>query len=274
MIRIQGMIVVLCCVTVAAWGQAPSQQPPAIAPAAQPAAATSVSGCMTQWYGNFKVSDPATSKSTEVKSGGNDLWKLQHRVVKVQGVEDPKTSILYAQTVQDTGAACGDGAVAANNATGNSSAAAAQPATSGETPLPGGGVTQGDTAAPQPSTAQPAATPNAAPSTMPQAPVATAAPNALENKGTPAAGSPQGATIANPALPQADETNAIFTGCLTGAINNYQFKSNGKVYRLQGNTSSLPQMVNHQVELTGEDFNGKAIQVNAARDLGAGCKGK
>jgi hypothetical protein len=94
--------------------------------------------------------------------------------------------------------------------------------------------------------------------------------DAAAPKGTPAAG-----TIASNAGAQpASDTNASFTGCLTGSQNNYQFKANGKTYRLQGSTNDLGSMLNHQVQLTGEDFNGKAIQVNQARDLGSSCKGK
>jgi len=74
------------------------------------------------------------------------------------------------------------------------------------------------------------------------------------------------------AMPQSDQTNAVFTGCLAGSMNNYQLKANGKLYRLQGNTAPLQALLNHQIELTGEDFNGKAIQVNGARDLGGSCK--
>jgi hypothetical protein len=101
--------------------------------------------------------------------------------------------------------------------------------------------------------------------------VTTPAPQTSENKGTPAAGSPQGAIASNAAAAPA-ENYAIFNGCLVGSVNDYQFKSNGKTYRLQGNTSQLNSMFKHNVEITGEDFNGKAIQVNGGRDLGTPCK--
>jgi hypothetical protein len=96
--------------------------------------------------------------------------------------------------------------------------------------------------------------------------------DAAQPKGTPAAGT----TIASDAGAQsgASDNNGVFNGCLSGTVNNYQFKANGKSYRLQGNTMQLGSMLNHQIEITGEDFNGKAIQVNGARDLGSSCKGK
>jgi hypothetical protein len=111
-------------------------------------------------------------------------------------------------------------------------------------------------------------------------PGGTATPNtqqpSLENKGSPAAGTPSN-SVGAPA--SSGSTNAgpqsrgkVFQGCLAGDVNNYQFKSSdGKTYRLQGNTTVLKGMTKHQVELTGEEFNGKAIEVNGARDLGASC---
>ncbi len=63
-----------------------------------------------------------------------------------------------------------------------------------------------------------------------------------------------------------------FEGCVAGNTNNYQLKSNGKTYRLQGDTTSLNGLTGHTVSVTGEDFNGKAIQVDSARDMGKGCK--
>jgi hypothetical protein len=57
-------------------------------------------------------------------------------------------------------------------------------------------------------------------------------------------------------------------------MNNYKFEANGNEYRLQGNTSMLKGMSGHQVEITGDIFNGKAIQVNGARDLGSSCSSK
>jgi len=108
----------------------------------------------------------------------------------------------------------------------------------------------------------------------------------MEDKGTPAAGTPSTAagapaggastTGAAGATGSGDSQNGgkIFQGCLSGNTNDYRFSANGKAYRLQGNTSMLHGLEGHQVEVTGEEFNGKAIQVNGARDLGASCSSK
>ncbi len=97
-----------------------------------------------------------------------------------------------------------------------------------------------------------------------------------EAKGTPSEGTPSAVAApagneAGTASAQPQENLSTFKGCLSGKDNQYQFNANGKSYRLQGNTSMLHGMSGHQVEITGEDFNGKAIQVNGARDLGGSC---
>jgi hypothetical protein len=104
----------------------------------------------------------------------------------------------------------------------------------------------------------------------------------VENKGTPSAGTPSSAigapggssSSAAGETAQAQNGHNAFQGCLSGDVNNYELKANGKTYRLQGNTSALKELSGHQVEVTGEEFNGKAIQVNGARDLGSSCSGK
>jgi len=259
-----------------AWAQAPAAQAAPQA-AAAPSQSTSISGCMTQSFGNFTVADSASSKTWGVKGSGSPLWGYANHVVKVQGLPDPQAAspLLYAQSVQDTGQACGNAqASAATPATPNGtaqSAAVATPTTAQATAAqpepqqqPGGGVAQ---ATPP---AQPAS-PQAAQSGTTG--VTTAAPQNSENKGTPAAGTQQGAIASNTQPAAASNGLAIFNGCVIGSVNNFQFKTNdGKVYRLQGNTSQLNSMVKRNVEITGEDFNGKAIQVNGARDLGTACK--
>ena len=289
-----------------AWAQAPTQQsaapaqsaPAAAAQSAAPSQQANVTGCLTQWFGQYSVADAASSKAWQVKGNETEFAGHENHVVKVQGLPDPKapSPLLYAQSVQDTGQACGNVQASSTTQPGAAPAAGAATATSAATTgatatpsaaqsapqqQPGGGVAQpGPTASPSsnpapqattPQTSTPEASPQqqggvsgtAAGSTTPQA----------ENKGTPEAASPQGAVASNSAQPANDDQ--VFTGCLGGAVNAYQLKgSNGKIYHLQGNTGTLGGMVNHNVELTGEDFNGKAIQVNGARDLGGSCKAK
>jgi hypothetical protein len=110
----------------------------------------------------------------------------------------------------------------------------------------------------------------------------------MEAKGTPSAGTPSpsdssassgsvGAPAGNASTTGATGSTSggqILNGCLSGDVNSYAFKANGNNYRLQGNTSMLKGMSGHQVEITGDVFNGKAIQVNGARDLGSSCSGK
>jgi len=51
-----------------------------------------------------------------------------------------------------------------------------------------------------------------------------------------------------------------------------KFSTNGKDYHLQGDTRSVWKLIGHNVEVTGEDFGGKAIQISgSAKDLGS-CK--
>lgn len=50
--------------------------------------------------------------------------------------------------------------------------------------------------------------------------------------------------------------------------------ANGKEYRLQGNKQTVGSLIGPQVEITGEVFNDKAIQVFGARDLGRSCSEK
>lgn len=101
----------------------------------------------------------------------------------------------------------------------------------------------------------------------------------VENKGTPSAGTPSSA-IGGPVGTASAETAQVqnghdtFQGCLSGDVNSYELKTNGKTYHLQGDTTSLKSLVGHQVAVTGEVFNGKAIQVNGARDLGSSCSHK
>src|SRR5262249_10339477 len=95
--------------------------------------------------------------------------------------------------------------------------------------------------------------------------------------GTPS--SSIGAPASTPATASAETAQAqnghdTFQGCVSGDVNSYELKVNGKTYHLQGDTSSLKDLKGHQVEVTGEEFNGKAIQVNGARDLGSSCTGK
>lgn len=287
--RFTGLFVAVVFGITMAWAQAPAPQngaAPAAAPAqaAAPSQQASVSGCMTQYFGQFSVADAGSSKSWQVKGAGARLWDHENHVVKIQGLPDPQAAspVVYALSMQDTGQPCGS-AQAANaapalNAGPAASATSAQPEAQQQ---PGGGISQPSTPT-APNSA--ASTPQA---TTPQTPAqqggvsgaatnspATPAQAAGENKGTPTAGTPAEAVAAPPAQQQPADSNHVFSGCLNGTINNYQFKANGKVYRLQGNTMSLGSMLNHQVEITGEDFNGKAIQVNGARDLGGNCKGK
>ena len=255
--RFQGFVTAFVFLAASLWAQGQAAGPQHPAAAAQPAAgqATTVSGCMSESFGRFQVSD--AGKSWEVKGAGSPLWGHENKVVKVQGLPDDKSSspVLYAQSVQDTGAACGNGQAAVPNTAATATPAAPAPASAQATPLspgqqPGGGVTQ-----------------------APSAPAQPAQPNAV---GAPSAQSstPENSTAAAaPAAPAAPaDQNLIFSGCLKGSVNNYQFNANGKNYRLQGNTSMLPSMIGHRVEVTGEDFNGKAIQVNGARDLSPSCK--
>jgi hypothetical protein len=252
---------------------------------------------MTQSFGIFTVAD--SGKNWSVKGNGASLWNFDNHVVKVQGIVDSKAAgpVLYAQSVQDSGQACGSAATAAANPNGAAPTAAAPsgptaaataspsvtpaPAASAEPQQqPGGSVAQ-NTAPTPPATAQ---APAAQAGTTG---VTTPGPQTSENKGTPAAGSPAGGAIASNSgasnsgassagtsdSSAAASTNySTFNGCLVGSVNEYQFKANGKSYRLQGNTAQLSSLIKHNVEITGEDFNGKAIQVNGARDLGTSCK--
>ena len=104
----------------------------------------------------------------------------------------------------------------------------------------------------------------------------------VEEKGTPTAGTPSSAvgapasgsspnSEANSQVTAAQQKLTTFNGCLSGSSNSYRLSANGKDYNLQGNTSTLSGMSGHQVEVTGEVFDGKAIQVNGARDLGSSC---
>jgi hypothetical protein len=237
---------------------------------------------MTQSFGMFSV--PDAGKTWNVRGSGASLWNFDNHVVKVQGLADPKAAspVLYAQSIQDTGQPCGSAATAtttAPNATAPASTTVATAQTTPGTPeprqQPGGAVAQNSVPAgqanPQTSAAQAGTTG-----------VTTPVPQTTENKGTPAAASPTGGAIAsdssassggaspNSAAPASN--NAAFSGCLLGSVNDYQFKANGKTYRLQGDTTQLNSMFKHNVEITGEDFNGKAIEVNGARDLGTSCK--
>ena len=104
----------------------------------------------------------------------------------------------------------------------------------------------------------------------------------VENKGTPSAGTPSSAigapsSMSSSAAGETAQTHNghnTFQGCLSGDVNSYEIKANGKTYHLQGDTTSLKGLKGHQVEITGEEFNGKAIQVNGARDLGSPCSGQ
>ena len=101
-----------------------------------------------------------------------------------------------------------------------------------------------------------------------------------EDKGTPQAGTPQTGAVGAPsasssttgaasAQPAAGQT---YQGCVSGDPNNLKFSTNGKDYHLQGDTRSVWKLIGHNVEVTGEDFGGKAIQISgSAKDLGS-CK--
>jgi hypothetical protein len=292
--RFTGLLAVVVLGFTLAWAQAPAAAP---AQAAAPTQQASVSGCMTQYYGHFSVAD-ASSKAWQIKGNGARLWDHENHVVRIQGLPDPAAAgVIYVQNVQDTGQACGNAQaananpaqpgtapVAGNTAAGTAAATnAAAPntnpnaATAGTQPepqpQPGGGVAQPNEQpqappAPQASTPETPSQGGVSGAATPQASTGS------EDKGVPTAGTPQNGSIASNSTPQRADNNQIFTGCLNGSVNNYQFKSNGKTYRLQGNTMSLSSMINHEVEVTGEDFNGKAIQVNGARDLASSCKGK
>ncbi|HVZ16726.1 MAG TPA: hypothetical protein VG897_06395 [Terriglobales bacterium] len=264
--RFAGLFVVAVLGSTVAWAQAGA---PA---AAQPTAAAqaAVTGCMTQWFGEFKVADPTSNKSWNVKGNGAALWNQENHIVKVQGLSDPQaqTPTIYAQSVQDTGQACGS--AAASNAGTAQPGTAQQPAnTTGATGTTGTAPAGTATPEPQPQPGGGVSQPSAPPTTPQTAAPQSQASTANEDKGVPTAGT---SVTTNAAQQQPADDNQIFTGCLVGSLNNYQFKANGKTYHIQGNTASLNSMVNHQVELTGEDFNGKAIQVNGARDLGGSCK--
>lgn len=102
-----------------------------------------------------------------------------------------------------------------------------------------------------------------------------------EDKGTPQAGTPQTGAVGAPAASssttdtassQAASAGQTFQGCVSGDPNNLKFKSSGKDYRLQGDTRAVWKLIGHNVEVTGEDFGGKAIQISGtAKDLGS-CK--
>src|SRR5689334_9445004 len=100
--RFTGLLAVFVLSITMAWAQAPAPQNGA-APAAAPAAAAapsqqaSVSGCMTQYYGQFSVADAGTSKSWQVKGEGTRLWDHENHLVKIQGLPDPKAAspVLY-----------------------------------------------------------------------------------------------------------------------------------------------------------------------------------
>jgi hypothetical protein len=311
--RVHGTLAVFVLLAATLWGQGQAQAsngtggtaPQTAAPAAA-SNQNNISGCLQQSFGVFKVDDAATSKDWQIKGNGANLWSFENHVVRVQGLPDPKsaTPVMYAQNVQDTGETCGTQAAASQSIagkTGNNGVAQNVTTTSNATPTAANnqvgappnlgqagqsnaaaansasaaernevGAPQGTLGVGSNQPASTAATPSyqggTAGATSPNPPQGASA----EQKGVQAAG-----TIASNTAPQpANDALSVFTGCLIGSINNYQFKSNGKAYHLQGNTIQLSSMVNHQVELTGEDFNGKAIQVNGARDLGSTCKGK
>jgi hypothetical protein len=104
----------------------------------------------------------------------------------------------------------------------------------------------------------------------------------MESKGTPQAGTPQQGSVSGPASSSSTTSTSsqprsgakTFQGCLSGDPNNLMLTANGTSYSLQGNTRSLGTMINHQVEVTGDDRNGKAIEVTGARDLGTACSAK
>lgn len=261
---------------------------------------------MQESWGRFLVSSGGTTY--DVRGSGTSLSNHVNQVVQVRGLPDTKsaqgnTVPLYAQQVQDTGQACGANAgMNAQNtgqpgtpAAGGAMTTGTQPATTGATAQPGAPASTGEPAeaqpgqAPQttPQTASPQAgtTPQAAAGqtgtsndTMQPGGSTEAANQPNEAKGTPTEGTPSPA-VAAPAASSGSASAAssqqanlsTFTGCLSGKENQYQYKSNGKTYRLQGNTTMLQGLAGHQVEITGEDFNGKAIQVNGARDLGSSC---
>lgn len=223
-------VVVLGIATV--WGQAPAanSQPTtspstAQAPAAQPSSSatpqtgakqsssgttqeSSISGCMTEYFGIFKVSDTASSKSYQVKAPGTSLYKDENQTVTVKGIVDPAaaTPTLYAESVQANGQPCGN-AQAANGTTqpGAIQGQQAQPAlgaavtagqnsSTGTATTPTTGAVAGSTASQTGTTGANSTTGSstANPSTGTSMSGATSNQPAQpsENKGTPSAGTP------------------------------------------------------------------------------------
>lgn len=272
-----------------------------------------ISGCMKRGFANFQLSDQATNASYQIRGNGSDLAQHENHVVQIQGIPDPKDSqggktIFYAQKVQDSGQTCGtpDQQMAGNApAAGQAGSAAPSANTPSPTTAPNAAWNaHASSTAAQPgvsttpeATGQTAAAAStnadAAPSTQPdaasQAGMAGAAtassPNAQpqagtteENKGTPQAATPQGPAVASPsAAPTASAQQSNeqkFEGCVSGDANNLKLKTNGKTYALHGDTRPVWSLIGHKVEVTGENFNGKAIQMTAAQDLGSNCSGK
>ena len=253
-------IVVSATMSVSAQTSAPASS---AAPAASQTA--TISGCMQESWGRLLVSNNGTAY--DVKGSGVDLSAHANHAVTVRGLPDTKATNgqvtpFYALQVQDTGTCGPNGAVA--------SAPSAQPiATPQAVAQPNAVGAQQTPAASQPAT-QPASPQQEAAATNTQATTQGTTSQAATSMG-PENQPGGGAAAAVPAAQQ-QSNYKTFQGCLSGDMNNYQLKSpDGKTYRLQGNTTMLKGMSKHQVELTGEDFNGKAIEVNGGRDLGSTC---
>lgn len=227
--------------------QAPSSQQPAAQPGqpgAQPATPSTatktpqsaqsvggnnISGCLTETYGQFKITDTATNKSYDVMETGTPLWNDVNHVVTIQAVQDPKSAAptVYAMKIQQAGQTCGNpqaasaqpgqtGAAATAQGTQAQSSATGAPSTTGATSTTGAASTTGTTANTTPSAStSPSSQPNANPAPAPGTGSAiggstgstgsststTPPPQANENKGNPNSGTTTGAS--NPsATPQ------------------------------------------------------------------------
>lgn len=245
---------------------------------------------MQESWGRYLIADSATNTTYDVRGSGTRLANHENHMVQVKGLPDTKSAQnnvvpFYSQGVQDSGQGCGPNAGMNEQATGQT---VSQPTATAQTPAAGVQAQPAQPAAPQTGTSttsqQPQPTQSgAAPSADTMQPggstETSAQPNGgMEEKGTPAAGTPSqsvgapAGTSGSSAAPAEPQSNlSTFNGCLSGKENQYKFEADGKAYRLQGNTMMLKGMTGHQVEITGEDFNGKAIQVNGARDLGSSC---
>jgi hypothetical protein len=245
-----------------------------------------ISGCMEESWGRFLVSDTATNTTYNVKGSGTQLSQYANHVVQVSGIPDPKeakgnVTPFYAEQVQASGQGCGANANAQPAGTNQMGASAAPKTASAneemQTSQPGGGTEGAPTAAAPSTTQGQTGTMQSAPATSgTSSGTMTQQSGVQEEKGTPTEGTPSNA-ISSPSTsqPAAQESQMqVFNGCVKGKVNNFEFQSGGKSYHLQGNLGMLRGLDGHQVEISGEMFNDKAIQVNGARDLASSCSKK